>query len=825
MSSRGLPSGTVTFLFTDVEGSTRLLGELGEGTYAEALAEHRRVIRAACAAHGGAEVDTQGDAFFFAFPTAPGALEAAAALTAGLDNGPVLVRVGLHTGTPLLGDEGYVGHDVHRAARIAAAGHGGQVLVSASTAQLLEADLRDLGRHRFKDLGAPERVYQLGDGDFPPLKSLDRTNLPIPATPFLGRERELGEITELLARDGTRLLTLTGVGGTGKTRLAIQAAAEASDAYPDGVWWIPLADFRDPSLVLEAAAQTVGSTSGLAEDLADKRLLLLFDNFEHIVVAAKDVAVLLASCPNLAVLATSREPLHVTGEQTYPVPPLDRGEGVAYFVARARAVDPAFEPDESLAEICRRLDDHPLALELAAARVSVLSTSSMLERLDERLPLLTGGARDLPERQRTLRGTIEWSYDLLEPPEQRVFRALSVFAGGCSLEAAEHVCAADLDTIQSLVDKSLLRRNGDRYWMLATLREYATELLRDAREATDVGRRHAEHVCALAASWNLTNNPTSEQRFDLARTNVDNVRAALTWALAHDEIELGVELAAALDYFWFSNHPSEGLRWFSSLLETAEDVPLRLRVPALRAYGNCAFLLGNESSATSLWGEALVLARELDDERAEVGLLLELANASLGAALRDDDFDDVERLLSEALDARSGASWPENELFSLQIRADVARFRDSDLDMARELLRRSAAVAREAHHTWWEAVESAGLSAVEYAAGQIELAERHALTALELQYRIGDRGAIGSLGRLARLARDRGDANRAGWLWGAMEAEEARRPVSWAFDRGVWERQIVADGEPDFERARREGSLLTLDEAVERALGLPVAEV
>ena len=277
-----LPSGTVTFLFTDVEGSTRLLDGLGADAYAEALAKHRRIIREACAAESGVEVDTQGDAFFFAFPTAPGALAAASALTEALATGPIRVRVGLHTGTPLVTDEGYVGADVHRAARIAAVGHGGQVLVSASAAQLVELELSDLGEHRLKDLSAPERVFQLGDSEFPALKSLYRTNLPIPSTPFLGRERELREVVELLSGKDARLLTLTGPGGTGKTRLAAQAAGVAADGYPDGVWWVPLAALRDHELVLESASQVLGAQNGLASHIADKRMLLLFDNFEQV---------------------------------------------------------------------------------------------------------------------------------------------------------------------------------------------------------------------------------------------------------------------------------------------------------------------------------------------------------------------------------------------------------------------------------------------------------------------------------------------------------------------------------------------------------------
>jgi class 3 adenylate cyclase len=343
--ARELPSGTVTFLFTDVEGSTRLLHELGAERYAEALAEHRRVLREAFAAHDGVEVDTQGDAFFVAFLTAPGALLAAAEAAEGLASGPIRVRMGVHTGTPYVGEEGYIGVDVHRAARIAACGHGGQVLVSASTASLVRAEgLHDLGEHRLKDLSAPERLYQLGDDEFPPLKSLFRTNLPIPATPFLGRETELAEVASLLAREDVRLLTLTGPGGTGKTRLALQAAALSADAYPQGVYWVPLAPLRDPALVLEEAAQALGARDGLVEHIADRELLLFFDNFEQVVEAAPGLSELLSSCPRLDVLVTSREVLQLPGEQAYPVPPLHDQDSRALFLARARAADHGFEP-------------------------------------------------------------------------------------------------------------------------------------------------------------------------------------------------------------------------------------------------------------------------------------------------------------------------------------------------------------------------------------------------------------------------------------------------------------------------------------------------
>jgi PAS domain S-box-containing protein len=520
-----LPSGTVTFLFTDVEGSTRLLHELGAEAYADALAEHRRVIRETCARHDGVEVDTQGDAFFVAFPTAPAALQAAQVMTEALASGPIQVRIGVHTGTPLISQEGYVGGDVHRAARIAAVGHGGQVLISSATAQLVEVELADLGEHRLKDLSAPERIYQLGEEAFPALNSLYRTNLPIPATPFLGREAELAAVASLLASSGTRLLTLTGPGGTGKTRLAAQAAGLVSGSYADGVWWIPLGALRDPKLVLITAAQIVGSKDGLAGHIQDKEMLCLFDNFEQVVEAAADVAELLASCPNLDLLVTSREPLHVTGEQEYLVPPFVHEEAVDFFLARARAVKADFEADEAVSEICRRLDDLPLALELAAARVKALTSRQILERLEHRLPLLTGGARDLPERQRTLRATIEWSYDLLGDEEQGLFARLSVFAGGYTLEAAEEVCEATVDTLQALVDKSLLRFSDERYWMLETIREYAAERLAHLGEAEAVRNRHAQFFLHLAERMasELSGLPQATELNQLI-AELDNVR-------------------------------------------------------------------------------------------------------------------------------------------------------------------------------------------------------------------------------------------------------------------------------------------------------------
>ncbi len=420
---RALPAGTVTFLFTDVEGSTQLLHELGAERYADALAEHRRILRAAFGARGGVEVDTQGDAFFIAFPTAPAALAAAVAATEELAHGPIRVRMGIHSGTPLLTDEGYVGVDVHRAARIASAGHGGQILVSTAAAGLVEPDaLHDLGEHRLKDLSAPERIYQVGSAEFPPLKSLYRTNLPVPATPFLGRADEVDELADLLRASEPRLLTLTGPGGVGKTRLALQAAGAAADGFADGVYWVPLAPLDDPQLVLPTVAQALGAEQDVAGHIADRvaparaRQLRARDRRGRATSPA-----LLTACPRLHVLVTSREVLRLPGEQAYPVTELRPDEGVELFLSRAHAADPSFAASDGVAALCARLEQLPLALELAAARVRVLSPAQLLDRLSSRLDLLKAG-RGVDPRQQTLRATIEWSHELLDADEQAGLR-------------------------------------------------------------------------------------------------------------------------------------------------------------------------------------------------------------------------------------------------------------------------------------------------------------------------------------------------------------------------------------------------------------------
>src|SRR5690348_1442001 len=474
---RELPRGTVTFLFTDIESSTRLLREEPE-SYARHLAEHRAALRDSFKRHHGVEVDTQGDAFFVAFSRTSDAVAAAEDAQRAIDGSPVRVRIGIHTGEPVVTDEGYVGLDVHRAARIAAAGHGGQILLSQSARDLVgRNDVRDLGQHRLKDLPAPERIYQLGGGEFPPLRSLHATHLPVPVTPFVGRKRELEEARSLLSRDGVRLVTLTGAGGSGKTRLALEAAAAVADAFEDGVWWVPLSGVSTPEDLMPAVGRVLGRGHA-AETIGSGRILLLLDNFEHIIAAAPDVSTLLADCAHLVVLVTSRERLALQGEHVYAVPVLAREDSLQLFRARADAAGSGLEPNPRLDELCARLDDLPLAIELAAARTSLLTIDQILERLGSRLDLLRRAGRDTETRHQTLRATIEWSYELLNRDERHLFAALSVFPGTWTIEAAESVAGATVDLLQSLLDKSLvLRSQSGRFAMLETVRDFAAEHL------------------------------------------------------------------------------------------------------------------------------------------------------------------------------------------------------------------------------------------------------------------------------------------------------------------------------------------------------------
>jgi predicted ATPase/class 3 adenylate cyclase len=813
-----LPTGTVTFLFTDVEGSTRLLHELGAAEYAQALAEHRGALREAFRAHGGVEVDTQGDAFFVAFPTAPDALAAARDATAALAEGPVRVRVGIHTGTPLVAEEGYVGVDVHRAARIAAAGHGGQVLVSASAAALVgTGGLCDLGEHRLKDLSAPERIYQLGGGDFPPLKSLYRTNLPVPATPFLGREHELAQVLGLL--ESARLLTLTGPGGTGKTRLGLQAAAEASERYPDGVFWVPLAPLRDPDLVIESVGQALGAADGLDAHVSDKSLLLLLDNFEHVVEAADGLAELLAVCPNLQLLVTSRELLRVPAEQAYAVPPLEPDDGNELFLARAHAVDPGFAVNAAVPELCARLEQLPLALELAAARVRVLSPEQLLDRLSGRLDLLRAG-RGVDPRQQTLRATIEWSHELLGEDEQRLFAGLAVFRGGCTLDSAEDVCDAHLDTLQSLVDKSLVRvREADRFWMLETIREYAAEQLEATGESDELHRRHAGHFLALAEETEPLAREVDAATLDRLDREADNLRAALDWLGASGETEQVLRLAAALDDFWsVKGHMAEGRRRLEDAL-AADESPTAVRAKALNAAADMAIGHGDSSAARLRAEEALALHRQVENTWGMAGSLHILGHA----AADDQDYETARQLWeeSERLFRAAGDSY--DALLTTRLLA----WAYDELGEPERAQRLKQDVLEQARATGYKHLQVHALESLAHVAapeGRLGEAAMLLAEAWEINRRLGDRFREAVI--VCRFARVLAFAGRAETAASVLASSETlyeamgASPMAWLRrdNEEAWTRIRAKLDQPAFDEACEAGRTLTADQAVALAL-------
>ncbi|MCY7301503.1 MAG: hypothetical protein LH654_00365 [Thermoleophilia bacterium] len=816
-----LPTGTVTFLLTDVEGSTALLHELGAGAYAETLGQHRAVIRGACAENGGVEVDTQGDAFFFAFRTASDALAAASDLTERLTaSGPIRVRIGVHTGTPLVGEEGYVGLDVHRAARVMAAAHGGQVLVSETTRQLVDSSvaLRDLGDHRLKDLTAPQRLYQLGEDRFPPPRSLHRTNLPIQPSPLIGRERELVEAGALLRSH--RVVTLTGPGGSGKTRLALQLAAEAVDDLPDGVFWVPLQALRDPARVAHAIATSLGTDDELVQHLGAKRLLVLLDNFEQLIEAAPIVASIVSSTPNARFLITSREPLHVDSEQRYSVEPLPDDDAAVLFVERARGVRPGFRATPAVAEICRRIDGLPLAIELAAARVSLLDPEELLARLGRSLPLLTSRSRDAPERQKTLRATIGWSYDLLEPGEQQLFQGLAVFRGSFSLEAAEAICGANIDTLESLVVKSLVRRwDSGRLGLLDTIREYSLELLEESEQADEIRRGHAEFFLSVAKSANLNAGlPKREQEhIDIALLEQDNIRGAIAWALRNGSVQLGLELAVAMEQFWTLDDPREGMRWFERLLERPESatIDIDVRGHALRAYGSSAGLAGHWEMAESLFEQSLTCFEQLGDEHGRAVLLHRLG---ITAILRG-DLERADELVrtSDQIHARTGDVWGRAQ--TVGTLGAIARDRDDERG-AFELIEQSAEMSRQAGVAWWRAGMLAELAQLLLNDGRADEGEASARESLAIADELRDRsGRIFGVGLLARAAAERGDCEKAGRLWGAIEHEDAHAPLGgWRRHRDLCEERIRKAGGPAFDRGYALGRKMRLEEAVADAL-------
>ncbi len=612
---RDLPTGTVTFLFTDIEGSTRLVQDLGDA-YPPLLEQHHDIVRSAVETNDGLVVSTEGDSFFAVFPAAPAALRAAVEAQLSLERHPwpddarIRVRMGLHTCEGRIGAGSYVGVEVHRGARIGAAGHGGQVLLSATTAQLAEralppeVSLIDLGKHRLRDLLQPERIFQVQHpeipAELPPLKTLnDRpNNLPTQTSELVGRDRELREIRDLLADPGVRLLTLVGPGGIGKTRLAVQVGAEHTDLAPDGVYFVDLSPVTDADAAFDAVARAVGASGTgepldlLREHLASRRVLLVLDNLEQVIDAAGGIAEMLRSSPDLRILVTSREALRIRGERLFAVPTLtlpESPEAVAgseagrLFVERARDARPGFELTDDdaadVAEICVRLDGLPLAIELAAARIALFSPGELRDRLREQPGVLGGDTRDLPERQQTLRSTIEWSERLLDEDERSTFRLFSVFASA-RIEAVEAVAArldpragaSVLPRLVSLVDKSLIRSLDEdghrRLAMLETIRDYAAERLEEQPEERDAARRaHAEHFADVAHE--RRERLTGRDRADvLAELEADlgNLRAA--WGYWVEIGDLG-RLDAMLDALW-TLHDDRG--WYHGAIALSSDL-------------------------------------------------------------------------------------------------------------------------------------------------------------------------------------------------------------------------------------------------------------
>jgi predicted ATPase len=717
------------------------------------------------------------------------------------------VRMGLHTGTPTRTGEGYVGEDVQLGARVAASAHGGQVVLSKATRDLLDDEALDLGEHRLKDFDESIWIYQLGTGSFPPLKTISNTNLPRPASSFVGRDREVAEVRALLRE--SRLVTLTGPGGSGKTRLSIEAASEEVGEFRNGVYWVGLATIRDPALVVPEIAKVIGSQNGLAEHVGARELLLLLDNLEQVVDVSPELAVLVEGCPNLRLLVTSRERLRVRGEAEYEVFPLAEADAVELFCARAQR-----EADGAVEELCRRLDNMPLALELAAARAKALTNDQLLERLSERLDLLKGG-RDAEPRQATLRATIEWSYDLLDPAERLLFARLAVFGGGCTLDAAESVCQADLDTLQSLVEKSLVRRTDDRFWMLETIREFALERL-DEADAPELRRRHLDWFLSLAERSGFAHEREEAERFDLVLPELPNIRDALGWALAADPLG-AARLFLALEQFWVASSPFEGRRWLAEVLAYPE-LPDALRAKALRCYGGLHWIVGDFEEGNRLHEESLALFRRLGDRRGEALVLIR----SAVEAGRIGDLERARALCEESLEYFRSLGSVKGEAEALLILSYVP-LKEGRFEESFELADQAAVLARQVGWRWWESAALGTAAECALGLGRTDEGRERAVRALSINREIGSRQwTLFSLAVLAWAAAQVGDAERAGRLWGAIEAEAERGRIGqWEEgERDEYAAHLLPVAGPEFDRGIAAGRALPLAGAVHYALSV-----
>jgi predicted ATPase/class 3 adenylate cyclase len=813
-----VPTGTITFLFTDIEGSTARWERYPEAMRV-ALARHDALLRQAIERHGGYVFKTIGDAFCAAFGTAPAALAATLDAQLALQSedwgelDAIRVRMALQTGTAELRNDDYFGPPLNRVARLLGAVHGGQVLLALPTAELVrdslpaDASLHDLGDHQLKDLIRPERVFQLLHpqlpSEFPPLRTLDRrpNNLPIQATPLVGRDDDVAAARAQLLRPEVRLLTLTGPGGTGKTRLSLQVAADLIDHFGDGVFFVDLATISDHGLVPSAIAQALdvqeaggaraategeGLLATLRDFLRDKELLLVLDNFEQVLGAAPIVADLLGHGQKLKVLATSRALLHIYGEHDFPVSPLalpDPGDmssierttqfaAVRLFIERAQAARPDFVITDDnapyVAEICHRLDGLPLAIELAAARVRLLSPQAILSRLERRLPLLTGGARDLPARQQTLRNAIAWGYDILEPAEQRLFRRLSVLAGGFTLEAAEAVGESDghldldvLDGVTSLVEKSFLHQeegaDGEiRFGMLATIREFGLEQLEASGEAAAVHERHVRYFRDLTTDV-VAELRGRDQLAALRRLQAEfgNIRTALKWLRKSGAAEPELDWVGELWWFcYLSNLISEGRDWIEAgLAQPGAAGRTRARARALNGAGALAWHQGDYPAARTRLEEAVSIFGEIHAPR-ELGYSrVYLSNALWSQG----DYGGACAQLREALTAfeEAGDDW--GRAFAFFFCGNLA-FVPADFDTAQERLDESLALFRKAGDGWMAGLPLGLLGRVALYRGDYALARARFEDSLAIRREVGDKwGQAQHLNSLGDVARAQGD--------------------------------------------------------------------
>ena len=830
-----LPTGTLTLLFTDVEGSTRLLTDLGR-QYAQVLSRQRAILRESFARHHGRELGTEGDSFFVVFRSAVEAVTAAVEAQRRLAVEPwpqgaeVLVRMGLHTGEPTRHEDGYVGMDVHRAARIAASAHGGQVVASAATYGLVAAQtipgvgFQDLGTHRLKDLPQPERLHQVtAEGllaRFPPLRSLGSgTNLPRPATSFVGRDQEAVELRHLATEPDARLVTLTGPAGTGKTRLAIAVADTLESTFPDGVYFVPLASVTSADVMWTTIADVLGVTGEakapptFLEYLARRRLYLVLDNLEQLAEASSVVADLLDAGPGIKILATSRRPLHIAGEHERPVPPLPvpstgSDGAVELFVRRAQLVQPAFTlgPDnaEDVREICRRLDGLPLAIEIVAARVKLLGPRGLRARLDGALGVASG-ARDVPERQQSLRSALEWSYRLLPRHLQVAFQRLGALEGEFDLPAAGAVLDTGgdpLGIVGDLVDVNLLsaRQGVDgepRFRMLRTIALYARELLHQGDEAEPAHRRQAEHFAAFAEKWTpQLRSPGHLTARDRIEAELENLRAALGWALTPPDegagppgIHLGLRLCEQLSWFWYAcGYQAEGRRWLQSAVDGAAGARTPEAMLAVHGLGVLVLQQGQAEHARELLETCLAFWREKGDLSS---ISRELNSLALAHRALDDPAL-AGRLIRQAVDTarRSGNRRREaNALSNLAaLEVDIGNARD-----AIDLLERVLVLDTELGDAWGQAADHVNLSGAMLRAGDVVGAQDHLTRYAATAIALGDvEITLDIIGLFCAVHALRGDADRTGRLLGASQAMRDQAELPLPAPDAAWLESVIA---------------------------------